>query len=223
MERDSKLPFYAKATYLIVGLTTLFFVLYVARGIIVPIVFSIIIAILLSPLVNFFVKRRVNRLFSIIVTLVLTFVVIVSAGGFILSQAMQFAESWPVFIDKFYSTITRFIEWISLYFNIEQQFIYKWIAKTKGEITNIGTATIGQLIVSIGNGVVVLLLIPVYVFMILFYKSLLLEFVDRLFGKENQVEVRKIVIQIKVVIKRYLIGLVILRQFWWQPLILLVF
>jgi predicted PurR-regulated permease PerM len=160
-------------------------------------------------LVNFFVKKRVNRLFSIIITLVLTFVVIVSAGGFILSQAMQFAESWPVFIEKIYATINHFIGWISSYFNIEQQFIYEWIAKTKGEITNIGTATIGQLIVSIGNGVVVLLLIPVYVFMILFYESLLLEFVDRLFGKENQVQVREIVTQIKVVVKRYLIGLVI--------------
>ena len=45
--------------------------------------------------------------------------------------------------------------------------------------------------------------------MILFYHPILLEFIRRLFGTSNQSQVSEIVTQIKTVIQRYLIGLVI--------------
>ena len=52
-------------------------------------------------------------------------------------------------------------------------------------------------------------LLPVYIFLILFYQPILLEFIHRFFGKDNQSQVSEIVTQIKTVIQRYLLGLVI--------------
>jgi predicted PurR-regulated permease PerM len=54
-----------------------------------------------------------------------------------------------------------------------------------------------------------LFLVPVYIFMILFYHPLLLDFIHRVFSTSNQSQVSEIVTQIKTVIQRYLIGLVI--------------
>lgn len=209
MEKDSKLPFYVRATYLIVGLTAFFYVLYITRGIVVPLVFALLIAILLNPLVYFFINKGVNRLLSVTIVLILIFIALASTSGFILSEAMQFSESWPSFIEKFYKTVTHFIEVTSSYFGIEQQQIYAFITKIKGDIISVGTVAIGQTIVSIGNGVAVLFLVGIYIFMILYYEPLLLEFVNRLFGKSNQVQVREIISKIKSLIKRYLVGLVI--------------
>ncbi len=52
-------------------------------------------------------------------------------------------------------------------------------------------------------------LIPVYVFMFLFYEPLLLEFLRRLFGKDNRSQVSGIITEVKTVIQSYLTGLVI--------------
>jgi predicted PurR-regulated permease PerM len=56
---------------------------------------------------------------------------------------------------------------------------------------------------------VILFLIPVYIFLILFYHPILIEFIHRLFGTNNQSQVKEIVTQTKTVIQHYLIGLVI--------------
>jgi predicted PurR-regulated permease PerM len=95
------------------------------------------------------------------------------------------------------------------YFNKDPQKIHDWITKTQGEIINTSTAAIGQTIVILGNGLVILLLIPFYIFMILFYQPLLIEFIRRLSGTNYESYVRQIVSQIKTVIQRYLVGLVI--------------
>jgi predicted PurR-regulated permease PerM len=61
----------------------------------------------------------------------------------------------------------------------------------------------------VGGMLAFLFLIPVYVFMILFYQPLLIEFFHKLFGKNNRDKVSEIIYQIKTLIQSYLIGLLI--------------
>jgi predicted PurR-regulated permease PerM len=209
IDKELELPFYAKTTILLVGLFALFAILYIAQGIIVPIVFAIIIAILLHPLVNFFVRKKINRIIAIIFTLILTFIAIAGLGALIFSQATRFSESWPLLVDKFTAIINQTITWISGYFNINPQQIHEWITKTKGELLNSSGAVIGQTIMTVGSSLVVLFVIPVYIFLILFYQPLLLDFIHKLFSAKSQSHLSEIISQIKTVIQRYLIGLVI--------------
>ncbi len=204
-----KVPFFAKASLIFIGLFAFIGMLYIAQGIIVPIIFSIIIAIVLHPVVNFFVRKKINRVVAISITLTLTIIVIAAFGAFIFSQASLFSESWPKLVDKFTELLNQANSWASGYFDISPQKITAWITKTKGELINTSGVAIGQTLVTVGGGVVVLFLIPVYIFMILFYQPLLLEFFRRLFGTNNRTEVSLIITQIKTVIQSYLTGLVI--------------
>jgi predicted PurR-regulated permease PerM len=206
---DSKLPFYAKVSIFLVGLIALLAIVYIARSILLPLVFAVIIAILLHPVVSFMVRIKINRVLAIILTMLLTFLVLAAFGTVLISQASRFGESWPVLVEKFTSLINQNISDASDYFNTDPQKIHDWITKTQGEIINVSTAAIGQTIVVLGNGLVVLLLIPFYIFMILFYQPLLTEFVKRLSGLNYETHVRGIVSQIKTVIQRYLVGLFI--------------
>jgi predicted PurR-regulated permease PerM len=105
--------------------------------------------------------------------------------------------------------IHQAIENASAYLDVNPEKMNAWISKTQGEILNSSTAAIGQTILVLGNGLIVLFLIPVYIFLILFYQPLLVEFVFRFFGSENREKVGEIVSKIKVVIQNYLSGLVI--------------
>ncbi len=94
-------------------------------------------------------------------------------------------------------------------FHINPHKFHDWIIKVQGELLNTSSAAIGSTLVSLGNLMVVIFLIPVYVFMLLFYNPILIEFIHRLFSSGQQSKVSEIVTQIKTVIQRYLIGLII--------------
>ncbi|MCX6305935.1 MAG: AI-2E family transporter [Bacteroidetes bacterium] len=208
-DKEINLPFYARITIFLVGSFALIAMLYIAQGIVVPIVFAIIIAILLQPVVNFFLRLRINRLLSIAITLFLTFLIILAFGFLLFSQLSRFSESWPILVEKFTGILNQTITWSAEYFDIKPQKIHEWIIKTKNELINTSSAAIGQTLVSLGSGVVVILLVPTYVFMILYYQPLLLDFIRKLFAKTHQSQVSEIVTQTKTVIQHYLVGLVI--------------
>lgn len=208
-EKSITLPYYAKASITVIGIFALFAALYIARSIIIPILFSVIIAIVLHPIVNFFVRLKFNRLVAIIITISLTFIVIAAIGTLIFSQASQFAESWPVLLDKITEIFHQATKWASNYFDIDQGKINAWIAKTKSELIDTSGSAIGQTLLSVGSGLVVLFLVPVYVFLMLLYQPLLLDFIRKLFSKDHQGQVSEIITQTKTVIQRYLIGLLI--------------
>jgi predicted PurR-regulated permease PerM len=209
IDKELKLPFYTQAIFSLIGLFALFTLLYIARGIIIPIIFAIIIAIVLHPVVNFFVRKKINRVIAIVITLVLTFLVIAAFCLLFFSQASRFSESWPILVDKLTSIFNQSITWASGYFDINAHKIHEWFTNTKVELINSSSATIGKTIITVGNLVVVLFLVPVYIFMLLYYHPILIEFIHRLFGTSNQSQVSQIVTKTKSVIQRYLIGLVI--------------
>lgn len=209
ISKEIKLPFYAKAVFFFIGLLALLALLYIARGIIVPLLFSVIIAIVLHPVVNFFVQLKINRVVAIVITLFLTFLVIVAFGTLLFSQASRFSESWPLLVDKFTELLNQAITWASGYFDINPHKIRDWITETRGELINTSSAGIGQTLLGVGSALVVLFLVPVYIFLLLFYHPLLIDFIHKLFGTVNQSQVREIVTQTKTVIQRYLIGLII--------------
>jgi len=206
---ELKLPVYVKVTIILIGLFAFFILLYIAKSIIIPIVFATIIAMVLHPVVNFFVRLRFNRVWAIALTLLLTFLVMLAFGALVISQASRFSESWPILVEKFTGLLNQNISDAADYFNKDPQKIHEWIDKTQSELLSTSTAAIGQTLVIVGNGLVILFLLPVYIFLILFYQPLLLEFIHRLFGLDNKSRVSEIVLQIKSVIQQYLVGLLI--------------
>lgn len=209
MTNNTILPFYAKAGIFFVGLSALLAILYIGQGIIVPLIFAFIIAILLNPIVHFFVRLKVNRIISIIITLLLTAIVIAAFGVLIYTQAVSFSDSWPIFVDKFSIMLNQIVSSVSHYLNIRPSIINAWITKSQHELINIDSTLIGQTIVNVGSSVATLFIVPVYIFVILYYQPLLVEFIHRLFKKAHQTRVNEITVQTKSVIQHYLLGLII--------------
>jgi predicted PurR-regulated permease PerM len=207
--KEIQLPFFAKASIFFVGILAFLEILIVAKGIIVPIVFAIIIAMVLHPVVNFFVKKRINRLLAIIITLAITMLIIVAFGILILSQAGKLNESWPMLVEKFTWMLNQTISQASGYFDMNPKSIHDWMIKTTDDLLHFSNESIGQTLINVGSIAMILFLVPVYIFMILYYEPLLIEFIHQLFGIKNHSRVSEIITQIKFVVQRYLIGLLI--------------
>jgi len=208
-DKFSTLPFCAKASLFFVGLYAVVSILFITQSIVVPLIFSLIIAIVLHPVVNFFVKIKINRIVAIIITLILTIAVIGGFGILLFSQAALFSESWPKFVTEFTKLFNESVYWASGYFDISPYKIDAWVTKTQGEMIQTDGSAIKRTIVSLGSGVVVVFIIPVYTFLFLYYKPFLMEFFHKLFGKKNHSAVGEVINQIKTVVQRYLVGLVL--------------
>ena len=207
--REFRLPYAVKASIFLVGIYALFAMLSIAQSIIVPLIFAFIFSIVLHPVVNFFVRKKVNRVLAIIITATLAFSVIIAIGSLLVSQASRFTESWPMLVDKFTELLHQSVAWASGYFDINDVTIYDWIEKSKADLIDNSSAAIGATLMNVGGALVAIFLIPVYIFLILYYEPILREFIRRLFSSDHQTNVGEIISQTKTVIQRYLIGLII--------------
>jgi len=191
------------------GLFVFVYMLDIGQHIIVPIIYSTIIAILLSPMVDFFVRKKINRIVAIAITLALVSLIIVSILLLLATQLNEFGDAFPKLVDKFYDVLNRLIAWISENFNITTRKINTFITDTKTQMLNTSRSSIAITLSTIGDALVVVVLIPVYVFMILFYQPLLLDFIRKVLGEQNQKEVNEVLSSTKNIIQKYLIALLI--------------
>lgn len=207
-DKEIQIPLFARIILITIGLFVLITILYIAQRIIVPIVFATIIAIVLHPAVNWVTRKKITRIIAIAIVFFISFLVIVSFGLLLIRQVQRVSDSWPVLADRFNAIINQNITDAAIRYDIDPQKIHDWITTAKLDFIDHGRAAIGQTLAIIGNGLVILFLIPVYVFMMLYYHPLIHDFIFKLFSESNQSRVRTMVSQTKVVIQRYLIGLV---------------
>jgi predicted PurR-regulated permease PerM len=209
MNEPLKLPFYSKVSQIIVGTLAFFYVMYIAQDIIVPLIFASLMAILLSPLVEHLVRLKVNRIIAILLVLMVVIIVLGGLCYFIGTQAGMFTEMLPMLKSKVILLFQDIFEWLSHTFNIDDGNGERWVAKIKAEGMSGGPAMIGKTMLSLGGILAILILLPVYIFMILYYKSHLREFVSRMLQRDNRSVVSEVIIEIKTLVQKYLIGLLL--------------
>lgn len=205
MESSYKPPFYAKIALIFIGIFAFVYTLCIGQRIIVPIVYATILAILLNPLVNFLVRKKVNQIAAISIAVVLAISAVAAVFYIISSQISMLTDTYPQLKIKFDITSTQMVQWISQKFNINPSKINTWIKVT--QIEAISNFAIGEKLTQAGQLLMTGILLPVYLFMILFYKPLLMEFVRRLFKSEHHFAVAEVLENSKKIIQTYLVGL----------------
>ncbi|MBI3235680.1 MAG: AI-2E family transporter [Bacteroidetes bacterium] len=209
MQRIYSFPLYAKVSIILLGIFVFVAILILAQGIIVPLLFAIIFAIALSPVVNFLVKKRFSRVLAISITLSVAIVIVLMIIVLLSSQMLSFVDSFPKLILKFQKMSDDLVQWISTYLNIGTVEIDHWIGTKTAEALKNSSTFIGQTIVGTGNILVGLVLIPVYIFLVLYYQPLLLNFIHKLFASTNSDKVAEVIASSKSIIQSYLVGLLL--------------
>ena len=198
-------PFYLKSTVILFGLVILTFILYTLQSIIVPLAFALVIAILLNPVSNFLQRLKLPKTWSILVAILIAYIIVGSIVCFLSMQMLHFGDSLPALKVKFGNIFHDLQYWLQARFNFS-------IPKQNSlidEALNSSKALLGSTLGTALTTISVLVLIPVYVFMLLFYKTLLLNFLFEVFAEENSQSVRVILNQTKNAIQSYMVGLLI--------------
>ena len=169
-------PFYFKVTIILFGFVLFVYSMATLKDILVPFSFALIIAILLNPLVNQFQRKGVGKIFAIIFSMLIALLVFGGIMYFISSQVIGLSENFPVLKAKFFELLKQLQMWVSSNFDIS-------IAKQVdliNEALNSSKALVGQTVGTAVATLMIIFILPVYVFLLLFYKTLLLDFVRTL-------------------------------------------
>jgi predicted PurR-regulated permease PerM len=124
---------------------------------------------------------------------------------FLSSQIMGFGENLPALKAKFASLLGSLQSWLQLKFGLSIQKQTQLIS----EAANSSKALIGGTLNTVLGTLGVLLLLPVYVFLFLFYKTLILNFLFKVFAEEDADKVAEILGQTKLAIQSYMVGLLL--------------
>jgi predicted PurR-regulated permease PerM len=202
---EKKYPFYFKSTVTLFGIVLFAYMLYMIKGIAVPLAFAFIISILLNPLVNNLQRKKTPKLLAIIIALTVAILVVAGTMYFISSQVVKFSENMPVLQQKFYEIFKQLQQWLQDNYSIT-------IAKQKALLAEAASSLkpyLAQTLGTVLGTLSVIFLMPVYIFLILFYKTLILNFLYEVFAEKNSSHVGDVLKQTKNAIQSYMIGLLL--------------
>lgn len=204
---NDSIPTYLKLSVIMLGLVAFFFTIYIAQNLLLPLVFAILVAMLLNPVVNFLTARKVNRIVAITLSLMIAVLIMAGLIIFISSQLHNFGDALPQLKERVTALYKEVTLWGAEKFNLSYAKMNAWIEKGKDEGMNSGKAVIGDTVNTLSHFMILLLLIPVYIFLLLFYKPLILKFISKLFPVEQHTTVIDILSESKLLIQQYLIGI----------------
>ncbi len=198
-------PFYFKATVILFGIILLVYVLFNLQDIMIPLAFAMIFAILLNPLFCWLQKHKIPKILSIIITLLIAIIVFGGIMYFLSTQIAKFSDTLPLLKQKFSELTTQFGQWAQLQFGIT---IQKQV-ELANETLNNSKALVGSTVSTAIGTISIILLLPVYIFLLLFYKTLILNFLFEVFAEENSKQVSDVLNETKSAIQSYMVGLLL--------------
>lgn len=198
-------PFYLRATLVLLGLFLFFNALLILRDVLVPLCFAALIAILLNPLVNRLMKWKVPKVIAIILALLLAVLLIGGIIAFISAQVAHFSELAPELKEKSTELANTVQSWVRRTFNVPISKQNAMIAQAAENSKQYVGQTLGTLFGIIG----VVVLLPIYTFLFLYYKPLFLNFFYEVFEDKHEEKVADVLSETKGAIQGYIVGLLI--------------
>ncbi|HZI68925.1 MAG TPA: AI-2E family transporter, partial [Hanamia sp.] len=177
---QKKYPFFFRSTVTLFGIMLFVYMLFVLRSIMVPLAFALMIAILLNPFVNFINKRGVSRVVSISIALLITILLVAGLCYFVSSQIVKFSDNLPVLQKKFTVLFHNFQLWLQNNYSLPLYKQREYIAELGESLKPL----IGQTLGTVLGTLSVIVLLPIYIFLMLYYKTLILDFLYEVFAEE---------------------------------------
>jgi predicted PurR-regulated permease PerM len=200
-----KQPFYIRATVILFGLVLCSFALANLRGILIPFSFALFLAVLLNPLTDRLMLWKIPKVPAIALSLVIAIITICAVWYFLTTQMMHFTAQLPALEKRSAELLARLQQYLLIHFNIDMARQDQYIQQAKAGIKPL----IGQMLGTVVGTMTMIFLLPIYTFLLLYYKTLILNFLYEIFAEENAKEVSTVLRQVKGAIQSYMYGLLI--------------
>lgn len=210
MSNFVRLPFYARLASVLVAISIIFLILYIGKGVLVPVIMALLFAILVRPISSFFRRKlRFPNVVSAIITVTLFVILILGILTFISVQISSFSEDWDTIEKNITIHVANLQHFVQESFGLDEyeqkSFIDNATSDSKSSITRMVTS----FLLSFSDTLFNMAMIPIYMFLFLLYQNHLITFLSKLVGEGDQQSLKKILFDIKTAVQSYLFGVLI--------------
>ena len=198
---------YTKLTTILLGLSLAVLILYVGRDVLIPLAYAALVSVLLHPLVSFLEKHKVPRLLAITVAVGIACVGVVALVMVIGMQISQFGEDIPRLKEAGHAYVNRLQAFITEHWGITYGEQLRWLEQWLEQAQENAGGMLGRTFFAFVDITSLVILVPLYVFVMLLYADLLAAVVLRLASGSRAGVVKTTLLEARTVVNRYMIGL----------------
>lgn len=204
-----EMPITVKRSIELLGLVLIIAILILGNDIIMPLLMAFFISIMLLPVYRFFKRYKTPDVIAIILPILLLLIFMAGIIWFFSAQVSILVADFPQIKENVTIHVNSLSNWVSETFNVttreQGKFIDEQSKKILSSTGNILSGAMG----SVSSMFLFFGLLPIYIYLFLFYKNLFLKFIFMWFEDESHPKVKESLKETEVIIKSYLIGLLI--------------
>lgn len=202
-------PFYKRLCFNLLSISLILLIFYVGQDILVPLCFALMLSSLLLPIVSFLERKQFHRIIAILMALAISLVIIAAVIYFLANQISNFFDDLPTFSSRLDRLVSIVHKWIRSTFGITIRLQNQYIDETFLKMKASGNGLLGDTFLTVTQVLSYMVLLPVYTFLILYYRHLLKKFLIDAFKSRNHGEVREILHESQAISQSYVLGLMI--------------
>jgi predicted PurR-regulated permease PerM len=170
-------------------------ILYFGRGLFVPLSFALLISFILYPICCWLERKKLSRVAAIAISLSVLMLLSLALVYVLLTQLFSFMAEWPRLKSQLMDSFSALSVYVTDQFDVSQleqkQWLTNFLNNSGGDAIQLIQRTVSASAVSL----VLAVLIPIYAYLILYYRHRLVDALYYLFPEEGRENLREILRQ----------------------------
>lgn len=209
MQNHEPWPFYAKFSLSLLSIVLIGAIIYIGKDILMPLCFAVVLSFLLLPVNTWLVKKGMPQVPSMLLSILVAVTIIGAIVYFLSSQLAGFLDDLPEIKRNLNRHVLTVQQWIRENFNLSKREQDEAVQSATANMKANGQGMLGTTFVTAASLVVMAILLPIYTFLILFYRELIKNFFICMFKDKHKTSVEEVLNESRVIIQSYMVGLLI--------------
>jgi predicted PurR-regulated permease PerM len=203
------MPLTVKRSIELLGLALLGTTLVIASDIIMPVIMAFFLSIVLLPAYRFLIRKKFPEIVAIIFPILLLAIFLGLIVWFFSAQIGMLVNDFPEIKKNVSSHLNAISAWISSISDFSTTEQVKFINDKSNDLLGMAGRAASGAAVTLSSIFVFMGLLPIYIYLMLFYKDILLRFIFMWFKTDHHPKVKEAIFETEAIIKNYLVGLLI--------------
>lgn len=203
------IPLTVRRAIELLGLFLMGALIVLAQNIIMPLLMAFFITILLLPVYHLLRRKGMPEVLAILIPVFLMLLLFAGVICFFIWQLNTLVKDFPQIRENLTIHLSSFSSWINRITNFSTTEQVKFIKEQSEGLLSTAGGLLGGAALSLSSVFVFVGLLPIYIYLFIFYKNVLLRFIYLWFSPDDHGQVKEALLESKQIIKRYLVGLLI--------------
>ena len=194
-------------SHLLITVCLVIYILNIGKNIIVPIVFAMLFSFMLKPLSDFFEKYIKSRVVSILCSFLVTLIPIATTIWHFASQSFDVFKNMPAISGKIKTGINKIFSWLNRNYGFSKSQSEEWLTESFSSVLDAPVEIVGGWVSTSSTLLISILLIFLYSFFFLLYRTSIKNFLLIQFAQRQRKEATQLIMDVQSVAQQYLSGL----------------